>query len=110
MPGQCLRRPSSSLAKRPGSEVGPPSSLRTWAWTIVAPASKASCADSICSAMVIGTAGLSDFFGSEPVIATQMMQGFSVMSGCAFFDVAAEMPALTAYRAEAHWSCAALSI
>ena len=79
-PGQCFRSPSSSRAKRPASEVGVPSSLRTWAWTMGAPASKASCANSICSAMVIGTAGLSDFFGSDPVIAQQMMQGFLVMT------------------------------
>lgn len=43
--------------------------------TSVAPASKASCVDSICSAAVIGTAGLSAFFGSEPVIAQVMTQG-----------------------------------
>ena len=40
-----------------------------------APASKASCVLSTCSATVIGTAGLSAFCGTEPVIATQMMQG-----------------------------------
>jgi hypothetical protein len=32
--------------------------------------------DSICSATVIGTAGLSFFRGKEPVIATVMMQGW----------------------------------
>jgi hypothetical protein len=36
-------------------------------------ASKASCVLSICSAMVIGTAGLFDLRGRLPVIATQMM-------------------------------------
>ena len=79
-PGQCVRSPSSSLAKRPTSEVGVPSSLRTWAWTMVAPASNASCADSICSGTVIGTAGLSDFLGSDPVMAQQIMQGILVMT------------------------------
>ena len=59
---------------------------------MLAPASKASCADSTCSATVIGTAGLSDFLGSEPVIATQMMQGFSVMSSNASFDVRRRQP------------------
>ncbi len=48
---------------------------RTWQWTIVAPASKDPWVDSTCSAIVIGTAGLLDFCGSEPVIATQIMQG-----------------------------------
>jgi hypothetical protein len=38
-------------------------------------ASKASWVESICSATVIGTAGLSFLRGSEPVIATLMMQG-----------------------------------
>jgi hypothetical protein len=28
--------------------------------------------------MEIGTAGLSDFFGTEPVIATQIMQGLLI--------------------------------
>src|SRR5689334_9900826 len=43
--------------------------------TSAAPASKASCADSICSAGVMGTAGLFAFCGSEPVMATVTMQG-----------------------------------
>src|SRR3954453_4254856 len=75
MPGACLRMPSRTCAKRSGADVGVPSSLGTWRWTSVAPASKAACVDSICSATLIGTAGLSAFFGSEPVIATEMMQG-----------------------------------
>ena len=79
MPGQCLRMPSSTFAKRFGSEVGRPSSSRTCRWTSVAPASNASCVDSTCSAGEIGTAGLSFLPGSEPVMATVMMQGF-VMS------------------------------
>ncbi len=58
-----------------------PSSSRTWQCAIEAPASKASCVDSICSAMVIGTAGLSLFWGREPVMATQMMQGSGVGHG-----------------------------
>ena len=48
---------------------------------MVAPASKASCALSICSAMVIGTAGLLAFRGRLPVIATQMMQALLDMEG-----------------------------
>ena len=40
-----------------------------------APASNASCVDSICSAGVTGTAGLSFLRGSAPVIATVMMTG-----------------------------------
>jgi hypothetical protein len=43
---------------------------------MLAPASKAACVLSICSVTVMGTAGLSAFVGSEPVIATQIMQGF----------------------------------
>ena len=39
---------------------------------MLAPASNATCVDSTCSATVIGTAGLSDFCGSDPVIATQI--------------------------------------
>ena len=71
MPGQCLRMPSCTSPKRSGDEVGEPSSLRTCRCTSAAPASKASWVDSICSAGVTGTAGLSAFFGSEPVMATR---------------------------------------
>ena len=46
-----------------------------------APASTASWALSICSAMVIGTAGLLAFRGRLPVIATQMMQALLDMEG-----------------------------
>ena len=52
-----------------------PSSLRTCRCASVAPASNAAWVDSTCSAIVIGTAGLFSFFGSEPVMATVMMQG-----------------------------------
>ena len=76
MPGQCFSTPSFRRANFSGSEDGVSSSFRTWAWTMVAPASKASWVDSTCSVTVIGTAGLSAFFGSEPVMATQMMHGF----------------------------------
>jgi hypothetical protein len=75
IPGACLRMPSRTAAKRSGAEVGVPSSFLTCRWTSVAPASNAACVDSTCSATLIGTAGLSDFFGSDPVIATEMMQG-----------------------------------
>ena len=75
MPGQCLRSPSSRRANFSGSEVVEPSSLRTWQWARVAPASKASWVDSTCSATVIGTAGLFSFFGTEPVMATVITQG-----------------------------------
>ena len=34
--------------------------------------------DSICSLMVIGTAGLSLFCGTDPVIATVIMQGMAI--------------------------------
>jgi len=78
MPGQCFSSPSFKRAKRSGSELGVSSGLRTWAWTMLAPASKASCVLSICSGTVIGTAGLSALRGSDPVIATQMMQGLVV--------------------------------
>src|SRR5690348_2075020 len=77
-PGQCRRRPSISRPNFSGSEEGVWSSLRTWQWTSVAPASNASCVESTCSAIVIGTAGLSRLVGSEPVIATVMMQGVSM--------------------------------
>jgi hypothetical protein len=43
-----------------------------------APASNAACVLSICSEIVIGTAGLSAFCGTEPVMATQMIQGFVI--------------------------------
>src|SRR5712692_10121991 len=49
-------------------------------WTSEAPASNASCVDSICSAVVIGTAGLSRLRGTEPVIATAMTTGLMVRS------------------------------
>src|SRR5437762_1907740 len=75
MPGQCLRSPSLRAAKRSGSEVGVWSSLRTCTCAMAAPASKASCVDSICSETVIGTAGLSSLRGTDPVMATVMMQG-----------------------------------
>lgn len=42
---------------------------------MLAPASNAACVLSICSEMVTGTAGLSAYVGTEPVIATQIMQG-----------------------------------
>lgn len=74
-PGQCFSSPCFSRAKHSGSELGLPSSSRTWQWAMAAPASNASCADSICSGTEIGTAGLSALVGSDPVMATQMMQG-----------------------------------
>ena len=78
MPGQCFCTPSISAAKRAGSEVGLPSSSRTWAWTMEAPALNAAWVLSICSAMVIGTAGLLALVGKDPVMATQMMQGWVI--------------------------------
>ena len=65
MPGQCFLTPPIKRAKREGSDVGAPSSLRTCACNKVAPASKAPCVDSTCSAMVMGTAGLSRLVGSD---------------------------------------------
>ena len=50
----------------------------------MAPASKAACVDSICSLTVIGTAGLSDFCGSEPVMATVIMQGVVIVDSFPF--------------------------
>src|SRR5687768_15237153 len=44
-------------------------------WTSDAPASKASWVDSICCGGVTGTAGLSFFRGTAPVMATVMMTG-----------------------------------
>ena len=52
-----------------------PSSRRTWQCASTAPASKAAWVASTCSALVIGTAGLSALVGTEPVIATVTMQG-----------------------------------
>src|SRR3954471_4181209 len=75
IPGQCFRRPSMSRPNFSGSEDGVSSSFLTWRWASVAPASKAACVDSTCSATVIGTAGLSLLRGREPVIATVMTQG-----------------------------------
>ena len=57
-----------------------PSSIRTWAWQIEAPASNAAWVDSTCSSTVIGTAGLSAFVGTEPVIAQQIMQGLPMIA------------------------------
>src|SRR5687768_12708443 len=79
IPGQCLRTPSWIFANASGSEPDDWSGLRTWMCTSEAPASKASCVDSICSAGVTGTAGLSAFFGTEPVIATVMMTGWAMV-------------------------------
>lgn len=45
---------------------------------MLAPTSNASFVLSTCSARVIGTAGLLAFCGSEPVMATQMMQGLDM--------------------------------
>jgi len=47
-------------------------------WAMVAPASKASWADSICSSAVIGTAGLCSLRGTEPQRATVMIQGLVI--------------------------------
>ena len=80
MPGQCFSSPSLRRANFSGSDDGVPSSLRTWAWTMLAPASKAAWVLSTCSVTVIGTAGLSALVGTDPVMATQMMQGL-VMGG-----------------------------
>src|SRR5688572_19661139 len=79
MPGQCLRTPSCTLAKSSGLDPDDWSGLRTWMCTSDAPASKASCVDSTCSAGVTGTAGLSAFFGTAPVIATVMMTGWAMV-------------------------------
>src|SRR6185437_3252441 len=76
MPGQCLRTPSCTRPYSSGSELGDSSGLRTWTCTSDAPASKASCVDSICSPVVTGTAGLSFLRGCEPVMATQMITGW----------------------------------
>jgi hypothetical protein len=61
-----------------GFEVVDWSSFRTCRCTIVAPASNAAWVDSTCSVIVIGTAGLFSLRGSDPVIATMMMQGFTL--------------------------------
>ena len=75
MPGQCSTSSAFSRANRAGSAVGRPSSSRTWQCTIAAPASNAAWVLSTCSAIEIGTAGLSLLVGSDPVMATQMMHG-----------------------------------
>src|SRR5215213_11145098 len=80
MPGQCFRMPSWTAPNRSGLEDGVSSSLRTWMCTSDAPASNASCFDSICSAVEIGTAGLSFLRGTEPVMATAMTTGFMAKS------------------------------
>src|SRR5918992_3774567 len=89
MPGQYFLIPSINRAKRSGSEVGVPLSLRTWQCASVAPASNASCVDSICSATVMGTAGLSFLLGSDPVMATVITQGsdMSPPGWCSISDV-----------------------
>ena len=76
MPGQCFITPSCTWRNSSGSEDGFSSASRTWMWTRVAPASNASCVDSICSAGVVGTAGLSFLRGTDPVMATAMVTGF----------------------------------
>ena len=78
MPGQCFFRPSTRRPNFSGSDEVVPSSLRTWQCASDAPASYDACVDSTCSATVIGTAGLSFLVGTEPVIATVMMQGVVV--------------------------------
>jgi hypothetical protein len=45
---------------------------------MLAPASNASWVLSICSGTVIGTAGLFSLRGTDPVMATQMMQGLDM--------------------------------
>src|SRR3954451_3564899 len=79
IPGQCFSTPSFTAAKRAGSEDELSSSLRTWMWTSVAPASKASCVLSICSGGVTGRAGLSFLRGTDPVIATAITTGLIVV-------------------------------
>ena len=76
MPGQCRRMPSCTSANSSGLDEGVSSGLRTWMWARDAPASNASWVDSICSAGVTGTAGLSFLRGTEPVIATATTMGF----------------------------------
>src|SRR5947208_3322787 len=85
IPGQCLRTPSWMRANFSGSEPEDSSGSRTWMCTSEAPASKASCVDSICSDGVTGTAGLSFFLGTAPVIATVMMTGWAIFDYCSAF-------------------------
>src|SRR5436190_12771650 len=92
MPGQDFRRPASNAAKRSGSEVGVWSSLRTWTWAMVAPASKAARVDSSCSLTVIGTAGLCSLRGTDPVIATVMMHGVVILTATARSDLFCPAP------------------
>ena len=80
IPGQCFFIPVWNFSNNLGSEDGFWNLSLTWTWTIVAPASKASCVDSICSVTVTGTAGLSDFFGTEPVIATVIIHGVVIIN------------------------------
>ena len=80
MPGQCLRTPSWTSANSAGSDEEDSSFSRTWMCTKEAPASKASWVDSICSAGVTGTAGLSFLRGTAPVMATVMMHGWVMLS------------------------------
>ena len=89
MSGQCLRMPARNRANFSGSDVVVPSSLRTCTCTSAAPASYAACVDSICSATVIGTAGLSFFVGTEPVMATVMMHGVLMVLFASFVASAA---------------------
>src|SRR6056297_1077357 len=108
MPGQCFSNPSLSSAKRSGSLDGVSSSLRTWQCAIDAPASKAACVLSTCSATVIGTAGLLALVGSEPVMATQMMQGLDMTPlrsgwGASLAVVGRSASPLTAARAGLDW-------
>lgn len=74
MPGQCFSMPSLAPRKMSGSELEPPSESRACMCTSAAPAAKASCVLSIISGTEIGTAGVSDLRGTEPLIATVMMQ------------------------------------
>src|SRR3982750_1044666 len=76
IPGQRFSTPAFTAANRAGSEDELSSSLRTWIWTRVAPASKAACVLSICSGDVTGRAGLSFLRGTDPVMATAMTTGF----------------------------------
>ena len=78
IPGQAFFKPCFNFLNFNGSDEVVPSSFLTCKCAIEAPALNALLVLSICSSIVIGTAGLSLFVGTDPVIATQIMHGFFV--------------------------------
>src|SRR5258707_15727202 len=83
--GQRARISSMIFWNVSGAQVGEPSSLRAWTWTIAAPASYARRASSAISTGVYGIAGQCFFVVTAPVSAqdriTELMLGSLHLAG-----------------------------